>query len=60
VLNDLRLPVAGRTQLMFAPIADATGFICDGRLRALAVTSSNASPVLPGIPPLASVLLVYA
>jgi tripartite-type tricarboxylate transporter receptor subunit TctC len=55
-LTDL---VAGRTQLMFAPIVDATGFIREGRLRALAVTSLNASPVLPGIPPLAAVLPGY-
>jgi tripartite-type tricarboxylate transporter receptor subunit TctC len=51
--------VAGRTQLMFAPVVDATGFIRDGRLRALAVTSLHASPVLPGIPPLASVVPGY-
>jgi tripartite-type tricarboxylate transporter receptor subunit TctC len=55
-LTDL---VAGRTQLMFAPIVDATGFIREGRLRALAVTSLSASPVLPGIPPLAAVLPGY-
>jgi len=55
-LTDL---VAGRTQLMFAPMIDAIGFIRDGRLRALAVTSLNASPILPGIPPLASVLPGY-
>jgi tripartite-type tricarboxylate transporter receptor subunit TctC/DNA-binding transcriptional LysR family regulator len=55
-LSDL---MAGRTQLMFAPIADATGLIRDGRLRALAVTSLNASPILPGIPPLAAVLPGY-
>jgi tripartite-type tricarboxylate transporter receptor subunit TctC len=51
--------VAGRTQLMFAPIVDAIGFIRDGRLRALAVTSLNASPVLPGTPPLAAVIAGY-
>jgi tripartite-type tricarboxylate transporter receptor subunit TctC len=51
--------VAGRAQLMFAPIVDSIGFIRDGRLRALAVTSSKASPVLPGIPPLASVVPGY-
>jgi len=51
--------VAGRTQLMFDPIADAIGFIRDGRLRALAVTSFKASPVLPGIPPLAAVVPGY-
>jgi tripartite-type tricarboxylate transporter receptor subunit TctC len=55
-LTDL---VAGRTQLMFAPIIDAVGFIRDGRLRALAVTSLKASPILPGIPPLAAVFPGY-
>jgi tripartite-type tricarboxylate transporter receptor subunit TctC len=51
--------VAGRTQLMFATVVPSNGFIRDGRLRALAVTSLNASPVLPGIPPLASVVPGY-
>ncbi len=51
--------MAGRTQLMFAPVTDSIGFIRDGRLRALAVTSLNPSPVLPGIPPLASVVPGY-
>jgi tripartite-type tricarboxylate transporter receptor subunit TctC len=51
--------VADRAQLMFAPVVDSIGFIRAGRLRALAVTSLNASPVLPGIPPLASVVPGY-
>jgi tripartite-type tricarboxylate transporter receptor subunit TctC len=51
--------VAGRTQLMFVPVATSIGFIRDGRLRALAVTSLHESLVLPGIPPLASVVPGY-
>jgi tripartite-type tricarboxylate transporter receptor subunit TctC len=51
--------VAGRTQLMFDPVADSIGFIRAGRLRPLAVTSLNPSPVLPGIPPLATVVPGY-
>ena len=55
-LSDL---MAGRTELMFANVATSIGFIRGGRLRALAVTSLKASPVLPGIPPLASVVPGY-
>jgi tripartite-type tricarboxylate transporter receptor subunit TctC len=51
--------VAGRTQVMFATVVPSNGFIRDGRLRALAVTSLNASPVLPGIPPLAAFVPGY-
>jgi tripartite-type tricarboxylate transporter receptor subunit TctC len=51
--------VAGRTQLMFDPVADSIGFIRDGRLRALAVTSAKTWAALPGIPPLASVVPGY-
>jgi len=51
--------VAGRMQLMFTNVVDSIGFIRDGRLRALAVTSLRASPVLPGIPPLAAVIPGY-
>jgi tripartite-type tricarboxylate transporter receptor subunit TctC len=51
--------VAGRVQLMFANVGMSIGFIRDGRLRALAVTGAHASPVLPGVPPLASVIPGY-
>ena len=51
--------VAGRTQLMFANLGMSLGFIRDGRLRALAVTSAKASPVAPEIPPLAAAVPGY-
>jgi tripartite-type tricarboxylate transporter receptor subunit TctC len=51
--------MAGRTQVMFPNVVDSIGFIRDGRLRALAVTSLNASRVLPGIPPVADAVPGY-
>jgi len=46
-------------QVQFTDVTSAIGFIHDGRLRALAVTAATASPVLPGIPPLASLVPGY-
>jgi tripartite-type tricarboxylate transporter receptor subunit TctC len=51
--------VAGRAQVMFANVASSIGFVRDGRLRALAVTSAKTWSALPGIPPLASVVPGY-
>jgi tripartite-type tricarboxylate transporter receptor subunit TctC len=45
--------MAGRTQVMFDNLVTSMGFIRDGRLRALAVTTSGPWPALPGIPPVA-------
>jgi tripartite-type tricarboxylate transporter receptor subunit TctC len=49
-LTDL---MAGRTQVMFDNVATSIGFVHDGRLRALAVTSAAPWPALPGVPPVA-------
>ncbi len=51
--------LAGRTQLMFANVGISIGYIRDGRLRPLAVTSLKPSPLLPGIRPLAAVVPGY-
>jgi tripartite-type tricarboxylate transporter receptor subunit TctC len=51
--------MGGRTQVMFENLASSIGFIRDGRLRALAVTTAAAWPALPGIPPLADVVPGY-
>jgi tripartite-type tricarboxylate transporter receptor subunit TctC len=42
--------MAGETDVMFAVPPTVTGFIKSGRMRALALSQSNASPALPGIP----------
>lgn len=52
-LNDL---VAGQTQFMVTNAAAAIGFITQGRLRALGVTSKTEFPQLPGVPPIAKTL----
>jgi tripartite-type tricarboxylate transporter receptor subunit TctC len=52
-LNDL---VAGQIQFMVTNVAAALGFITQGRLRALGVTSKAEFPQLPGVPPIAKTL----
>jgi len=49
-LNDL---VAGQVGFFLANVAGAVGFINQGRLRALGVTSTAPVPQLPGVPPIA-------
>src|SRR4029079_11741320 len=50
-INDL---VAGQTQLMFATAATVAPHAQSGRLRALAVTSAQPSPLAPGLPTMAA------
>jgi len=42
--------LAGDTQVMFATSPTVMGFVRAGRMRALAVTTRQASPAVPGIP----------
>jgi tripartite-type tricarboxylate transporter receptor subunit TctC len=51
--------MAGRVQVVFANLATCIGLIRDGRLRALAVTTSERWPTLPDVPPVGAVLAGY-
>ena len=55
-LNDL---LGGQVQVMFDPIPSSIGHIKEGRLRALAVTTSKRSDALPDIPGLAEFVADY-
>ena len=50
-INDL---IAGNTQLMFPTASTVAPHIKSGRLRALAVTSAEPSPLAPGLPTVAA------
>jgi tripartite-type tricarboxylate transporter receptor subunit TctC len=50
-LTDL---VAGNIQVMFVPSGGAAPHVKSGRLRAIAVTSAEPSPLAPGLPSIAS------
>ena len=54
--NDL---IGGQVQLMFAPVGGSVPHVKAGRLKALAVTSAKASPLLPGLPPVSATLPGY-
>jgi len=49
-INDL---IAGHVSVMFTALSTVTGFIPDGRLRALASTSATRLPQLPDVPTVA-------
>jgi tripartite-type tricarboxylate transporter receptor subunit TctC len=44
----------GQIQLQFGPIPSAIGWVKDGRLRAIGVTSTEPDPTVPGVPPVAA------
>src|SRR6516164_4043813 len=44
--------VAGQTQILFAPVISATGYVQSGQLRALAVTTRTRLETMPAIPAL--------
>jgi tripartite-type tricarboxylate transporter receptor subunit TctC len=56
VLTDL---IGGRLQVTFDPIVNSIGHIKAGRLRALAVTTTNRSELLPDIPAIGEFLPGY-
>ena len=49
--------MTGRIQYWFSPMSPAQGFIKDGRLLALAVTTAQRSPALPDVPTVAEAAL---
>jgi hypothetical protein len=55
-LNDL---IAGQVQVMFDNLPSSSGFIKDGRIRALAVTTSTREASLPNVPTVAETVPGY-
>jgi tripartite-type tricarboxylate transporter receptor subunit TctC len=55
-LNDL---IAGQVQVMFDNLPSSAGFIKDGRIRALAVTTSTREASLPNVPTVAETIPGY-
>ncbi len=48
--------MSGEVKVMFPPPSSVAPHIASGRLRALAVTTAEASPLVPGLPPVAASL----
>ena len=55
-LNDV---IAGQVKIMFATTGSVMPHVKSGRLRALAVTSAEPTPLVPGLPPIAAIVPGY-
>lgn len=51
--------LAGQIQSVIAPLVEVLPFIKSGQLRALGITTREPSPLLPGVPPIATALPGY-
>jgi tripartite-type tricarboxylate transporter receptor subunit TctC len=51
--------LAGQVQVMFEGITSSLGYVRDGKLRALGVTSEKPTDVLPDVPPIAQFVPGY-
>jgi tripartite-type tricarboxylate transporter receptor subunit TctC len=51
--------LGGQVQVIFATMSSSIGYVKDGRLRALAVTTATRSPVLPDTPTVAEFVPGY-
>jgi tripartite-type tricarboxylate transporter receptor subunit TctC len=51
--------LGGQMQILFATMSSSIGYIRDGRLRALAITTATRSPVLPDLPTVAEFVQGY-
>jgi tripartite-type tricarboxylate transporter receptor subunit TctC len=51
--------LGGQVQVLFATMSSSIGYLRDGRLRALAVTSATRSPALPDVPTVAEFVPGY-
>ncbi len=51
--------VAGRLDVIFSPMAEATPFITSGQVRAIGVSRNEAMPALPQVPPISATVPGY-
>lgn len=52
--------LGGEYQFAFTSLASAVGQVKDGQLRAIGITTSKPSPILPEVPPIATIIPGYS